>query len=183
MVASSEAMTARTALTSIAASSAKWEIELVRLNAVSVLADAALALQVKCTKKDTESQRIATAKIERARGKLADLRRSELEDRTRANSRRLQTTVSMRPRRRFDLARRRRHYDPTDRSSRVLPLAMACRNHRGRWPCPVQVLPCSSRKRIVEAFFLAAGFLVVELLEEGFWLLIALPLAVPAESE
>jgi hypothetical protein len=68
-------------LTSIAASSAKCEIRLVRLSAVSILADAARALQVKCTKKDAESQRIATAKIEWARGKLADLRRSELEDR------------------------------------------------------------------------------------------------------
>jgi hypothetical protein len=81
MVASYEAMTARTALTSIAASSAKWESRLVRLNAVSILADAALDLQVKCSTKDTESQRIATAKIEWAGGKLADLRRSEVEDR------------------------------------------------------------------------------------------------------
>jgi putative SOS response-associated peptidase YedK len=45
------------------------------------LADAERALQVKTTKKDTESQRIATAKIEWARGKLADLRRTEPEDR------------------------------------------------------------------------------------------------------
>ena len=35
----------------------------------------------RATKKDAESQRIATTKIEWAKGKLADLRRSELEDR------------------------------------------------------------------------------------------------------
>jgi len=45
------------------------------------LADAERALQSRATKKDAESQRIATAKIEWAKGKLADLRRTELEDR------------------------------------------------------------------------------------------------------
>ena len=45
------------------------------------LADAERALQSRATKKDAESQRIASAKIEWAKGKLADLRRTELEDR------------------------------------------------------------------------------------------------------
>jgi putative SOS response-associated peptidase YedK len=45
------------------------------------LADAERALQGRSTKKDAESRRIATTKIEWAKGKLADLRRSELEDR------------------------------------------------------------------------------------------------------
>ena len=45
------------------------------------LADAERGLQVRSSKKDAESQRIATGKIEWAKGKLADLRRSELEDR------------------------------------------------------------------------------------------------------
>ena len=45
------------------------------------LADAERALQTRSTKKDAESLRIATAKIEWAKGKLADLRRSEPEDR------------------------------------------------------------------------------------------------------
>jgi putative SOS response-associated peptidase YedK len=45
------------------------------------LADAERALQIKATKKDTESQRIATARIAWAKGKLADLSRTELEDR------------------------------------------------------------------------------------------------------
>ena len=42
------------------------------------LADAQRALQVKPTKKAAEEERIATSKIEWARGKLADLRRTEL---------------------------------------------------------------------------------------------------------
>jgi hypothetical protein len=42
------------------------------------LADAQRALQVKPTKKAAEEERIATNKIEWARGKLADLRRTEL---------------------------------------------------------------------------------------------------------
>lgn len=45
------------------------------------LADAERALQTRSTKKDAESLRIATAKIEWAKGKLADLRRSESEER------------------------------------------------------------------------------------------------------
>jgi putative SOS response-associated peptidase YedK len=45
------------------------------------LADAERGLQLRSTRKDAENQRIATSKIEWAKGKLADLRRSELEDR------------------------------------------------------------------------------------------------------
>jgi hypothetical protein len=44
------------------------------------LADAERALQTKVTKKDTESKRIATDKVQWAIGKLAALRRTELED-------------------------------------------------------------------------------------------------------
>jgi putative SOS response-associated peptidase YedK len=45
------------------------------------LADAERGLQIRSTKKDADSRRIATTKIEWAKGKLADLRRSQLEDR------------------------------------------------------------------------------------------------------
>ena len=45
------------------------------------LADAERTLQAKPTKAATESQRIATDKIEWGMGKLSDLRRTELKDR------------------------------------------------------------------------------------------------------
>lgn len=47
------------------------------------LADAERALRTKSTKKALDDQRIATNKIEWAKGKLADLRRTSLEDRDR----------------------------------------------------------------------------------------------------